>query len=276
VREGRSARGDGSWLDDRSQDCTHSRNLLPMTKTSRETIRLYYYTGKQWGLKALWEKRLKISLYQELNDPFELSPFDLSQRAARTFWDRQVQRVLAGRHGLIGLSEDWRSTQMWSHYGEKHTGLCLGFDVSREFAAPITYIDNPLPDPTPRRQELRSAGVEVLEAALRHKSSAWSYEKEWRLRVPLPQAVDGLHFKQFDDEMHLREVIIGPRCPLSAAEVVEAVVSPPLDVEIFQARAAHGDFAMVKHERASTRTAAGFRAALSLAKDVYAHELPDD
>ena len=247
-----------------------------MNDTDQNTIRLYYYTGKQWGLKSLWEKRLKIARYQELNDPFELAPFDLSKKASRTLWDRQVERILANGHGLICFSEDWRSLQMWSHYGEKHTGLCLGFDVDGEFAAPMTYIDQLLPDPTDQGRELRSATSEILEAALRYKSSVWRHEKEWRLRVPLPQSIDGLCFKKFDDHMHLREVIIGPKCSLTPADVVEAVVNPPMDVEIFQARTAFGSFEMCKHERISTHTATGFRAALRLAKDVYAHELPEN
>ena len=48
--------------------------------------RLYYYTGKQWGIKSLWEKRLKIARYQDLNDPFELIPFDRTNKRSRQFY----------------------------------------------------------------------------------------------------------------------------------------------------------------------------------------------
>ena len=34
----------------------------------RFRMRLYYYTAKQWGMKSLGEKRLKIAEYAYLND----------------------------------------------------------------------------------------------------------------------------------------------------------------------------------------------------------------
>lgn len=245
-------------------------------KTDPGSIRLFYFTGKQWGLKALWEKRLKVSQYADVNDPFELAPFDLSSKRSRRLWEAQVKRVLQSGHGILCFSEDWRSTLMWSHYGEKHTGLCLGFDVAREFVQPIEYIDKLLPDPIDYKKRLRGLSTEVLEAALRHKHSGWSYEREGRLRVRLADSNDGLFFKKFDDDMHLREVIIGPRCSLTTADVAEAVVNPPLDVDIMKARASFGSFDVCQQKMVSTHTTKGFRAALALARDVYHHELPDD
>ena len=56
-------------------------------------MRLYYYTSKQWGMKSLWEKRLKIAQYADLNDPFELLPFQQQDKDARTHI-RMVQGVL--------------------------------------------------------------------------------------------------------------------------------------------------------------------------------------
>ena len=71
--------------------------------------RLYYYTGKQWGMKVLWEERLKIAQYREVNDPFELVPFDRTKKKSRDFWDRQVDSLLLGRFGILCFSEDWRT-----------------------------------------------------------------------------------------------------------------------------------------------------------------------
>jgi hypothetical protein len=37
-------------------------------------MRLYYLTAEGWARKVLEERRVKISLFGELNDPFELLP----------------------------------------------------------------------------------------------------------------------------------------------------------------------------------------------------------
>ena len=190
-----------------------------MDPTSLRTKRLYYFTGKHWGLKCLWEKRLKVTRYQELNDPFELAPFELPDARARQFWADQVDRVLTGDQGLLCFSDDWRSPLMWSTYAEKHGGLCLGFDVATDFAMPVEYIEKPLAGMAALRKQLRRSGPEVIEAALRFKQSAWSHEREWRLRVELGEATDGLYFKKFDDDLHLRQVIIGAQCTLSIGDM---------------------------------------------------------
>ena len=239
-------------------------------------MRLYYYTGKQWGMKALWEKRLKVARYADVNDPFELLPFNLQRKESLSFWQNEVASFISGHWGLLCFSEDWRSTLMWSHYGEKHTGMCLGFDVPRSEAIKIHYVSERKPDPLNHELELRGVTNELLEEAMRSKYDGWAYEKERRVKVMLQHPVDGLFFKSFDDSLHLREVILGARCSMAPIDVVEAVVNPPLDVEIFQARAAFGKFAICRHELVDTQTTKGFRAALALAGNVYADELPDE
>ena len=229
-------------------------------------IRLYYYTTKAWGQKILWERRLKIARYQELNDAFEILPFDASNRRTRAYWRRQVAKVLHGSHGIVCLSATWRNPQMWAHYADKQSGMCLGFDVMREFAAPIRYVDRPLAEPTLDRGS-RELPVAVIEAALRHKHSEWRYEEEWRIRAPLANGEDGLYYLPFDRGIELREVILGPRCSLSSADVVHAVASPPLDVEIFSTRPAHDAFRIERHELLTTHNVRGFRSVLSAAPD---------
>ncbi len=247
------------------------------TSPTPQTLRLYYYTGKQWGLKALWEKRLKVARYPDVNDPFQLLPFDRRDKRLRAQLQARVDQLLSGPHGILCFSEDWRSILMWAQYGEKHTGLCLGFDVVRELAEPVVYIDTPLREPAlDRTQVLRGMSDAVFEAALRCKYSGWRHEREWRLRVRLTEATDDLHYKEFDDSLHLREVIIGPRCNLLPADVVEAVSSPPLDVDIFKATASLDSFEIRRHEEVAAHTAQGFRAALARARDVFADELPEE
>lgn len=239
------------------------------------TIRLYYYTAKRWGLKVLWERRLKIAQYKDVNDPFELIPFDRTRPAARRFWDAQVERLLAADHGVVCFSDDWRNPLMWSQYGDKHTGVCLGFDVLRDYARPMTYVDAPLAAPAPAAR-VRRLPLETLEAALRYKHAGWRHEREWRVRAPLGKSHDGVFYLPFDAGIELREVILGPRCTLEPQDIVEPVQSPPQDVEIYAARAAYASFAIERHELVSTHTIGGYRAALARASVVYADAIFDD
>jgi hypothetical protein len=42
-------------------------------------MRLYYFLDKTYGLEDISKRRLKISLLNDLNDPFELFGMQLSQ-----------------------------------------------------------------------------------------------------------------------------------------------------------------------------------------------------
>jgi hypothetical protein len=44
--------------------------------------------------------------------------------------------------GLLCFAGDWSEPVMWSHYAEKHTGICLGFDVSRSAVQQVSYQDD--------------------------------------------------------------------------------------------------------------------------------------
>lgn len=46
-------------------------------------MRVYYYTSEQHGLSNIINKRIKISLLNELNDPFEFLGVDLSDKEFR-------------------------------------------------------------------------------------------------------------------------------------------------------------------------------------------------
>jgi len=222
-------------------------------------MRLYYYTAKQWGLKILWEKRLKIAQYANLNDPFELIPFDLSDKESRNVWRSAVTALSIG-HGVLCFSESWTSTLMWAHYGDKHAGLCLGFEIEDgPHLTKIDYVDSRLPCPIDKEQELAGINSDVLEKALNHKHSGWAYEKEHRLRVSLQDKRDGNFYYNFNSAVRLREVIIGAQSTLSIIDVAEAIGNEPEDdVEIWTARPAFQTFSLCRNEARPHEIIAGF------------------
>lgn len=81
--------------------------------------------------------------------------------------------------GILSLTEEWDDMLMWSHYGNQHGGICIGFYTSIDFfrtAFPITYTDT-----FPIIQRPQDGEETILEKTLLTKASCWEYEREWRV-----------------------------------------------------------------------------------------------
>ncbi|MDW9570209.1 DUF2971 domain-containing protein [Sinorhizobium meliloti] len=45
-------------------------------------------------------------------------------------------------YGIVCLSDNWQHPMMWSHYADRHRGICLAFDVvGTRPIIPISYTD---------------------------------------------------------------------------------------------------------------------------------------
>lgn len=91
---------------------------------------------------------------------------------------------LINNSGILCLSERNDVTLMWSHYANKHTGVCLGFRGLKQNdgqgAVKVRYTNEfkPLPFVEPiSRPENIAATINLFCT----KASAWEYEKEVRL-----------------------------------------------------------------------------------------------
>ncbi len=132
----------------------------------------------------------------------------------------QIERELRIHYerGVCCFSMTYASPVLWSHYGDQHRGLCIGYGLDRR------------PKPQLRRVIYggsRSVRTSVLTRALIHEDSkakagldrdvllrkarGWGYEKEWRLIGD-----------QGDQEspLLLKEVTFGVRCPMSVVHAV--------------------------------------------------------
>src|SRR6266481_5957729 len=113
-------------------------------------MRAYKFLNQQYGLKSLYERRLRRTRINELNDPFELRPYDLTNPKDRwAFLSTRDQ--LAPLYGLLCFSAAWSDPVIWAHYSDKHRGLCLGFEIPSEVekvrTKRVDYICDPLPFP---------------------------------------------------------------------------------------------------------------------------------
>jgi hypothetical protein len=209
---------------------------------------VYKFLTAEFGLKSLREKRLKISTVDDLNDPFDLLPYDMKDRRIRGIV-REASRVWGAKHGMLCMSADWRDPVIWAHYADKHKGLCLGFEVGETKVNNVRYVDRRLPFPkTPDAIDIEEAYDWFLT-----KFKSWEYEKEVRSWIELVDTFDsGLHFKSFDASLRLVKVIAGARCRTSLQELKNSV-RPFTDVEFIKARAGFGEFEIVVDERGFAR-----------------------
>jgi len=186
-------------------------------------MRLYYFTSTTYGLQAIHNRRLKIARILELNDPFEfLSPVfeDRQSRAIANRWKAQMSK----RFGVLCMSTTWQHPLLWGHYGDKHAGICLSFDVLEQKAfTAVEYVQA-----RPTLQDLNITDLHEMDEArmkrlLHIKFEAWSYESEYRVFVRLENAEKGLYFANFEPFIALREVIVGHRSEATRARVKQAI-----------------------------------------------------
>jgi hypothetical protein len=207
-------------------------------------MRLYYMTSEHWGSSDLARKHLKFSRFDDLNDPFELLSAHLGERSARHFYD-SLRGAVAERFGVVCFSDNWRSPVMWAHYGDKHKGLCLGFDVKE--AAEVKYQPQRLKHELDQTQTGVRVSAELVKIAMTTKFDEWSYEREWRVFKELTaQHLDGNYYQEFGDVILLREVIIGARCNLTANDISKLVGDVEQSVTVIKARPAFQRFEVTR------------------------------
>jgi hypothetical protein len=207
--------------------------------------RLYHLTSSEFAISAIVFSRLKVARFSALNDPFEL--------LARSALNGHAPGLLAKKrqmdheNGLLCFSEDWTDPVLWTHYGARHTGICLGFDLEEGFAKKITYQDDRLND----GHLVGKTDNEILDLLLYTKFESWRYEREWRVLLDLNETASegALSFFSFSDKLKLTEVVLGADCTLSIEAVRKLLSIHHPDATAVGTRLAFGSFAIVPLER---------------------------
>ncbi len=212
-------------------------------------IRVYHLTTADFAISDLSLGRLKISRFSDSNDPFELMAFSFDdgnrRQALRKFKDEYDRHT-----GLLCFSADWTSPVLWSHYGARHRGICLGFDVPRNAVLKVQYTDQRLREQARKINDMSNIDDALRDLLICTKFRHWEYEKEFRVEVPLNKAMaEGkYHFCPFNENLQLAEVILGPLCDLSINAARKLVRSMFPTAITYQARLAIKSFHIVPKE----------------------------
>jgi hypothetical protein len=211
--------------------------------------RVYHLTSAEYALDNIRRGRLKVSRFSDSNDPFEL--------LSLTFDDGESRRILRNfkkeydrTTGLLCFSENWVNSVLWSHYGARHHGICLGFNALKTDTLTVKYADARIRNFVQKIMDKHDINDAMQELLICTKFRHWEYEKEVRIKIPLNKAFPEQqnYYWPFNPNLELAEVILGPLCPRSLDEVRAIVTSLYPSAVTIQARLAINSFSIVPKE----------------------------
>lgn len=211
--------------------------------------RVYHFLNQKYGLENLQRRRLKISIINELNDPFELlgpSTEESALRQSFVSWKNRMSK----HFGVLCFSLGRQNPVQWSHYADAHRGICLGFDIENEEALlRVRYRKKRLANTSEAFSGLDEAHPEEkMKEVLSTKFSHWCYEQEVRMFVGLsePDPETGHFFFRFSDGIVLKEVVVGAKADISRDDISRALGDLVPGVDVFRGRLAFRSFDVVR------------------------------
>ncbi len=156
---------------------------------------LYKYKGIQTiedmdrAVDIIKNNRIYIPTRTQLNDPLECKYIPQMTFAIAGNWiTSSAQRVsyivesIMDKYRILSLSSDGKNLQMWAHYANNYSGICIEFKNTGEFeqAQSVKYTSEP-----PDFKTLFELDPPEIDKWVREsyfiKSMGWSYESEYRI-----------------------------------------------------------------------------------------------
>jgi len=201
-----------------------------------------------YALENLQNRRLKVSLLNDLNDPFELIGARMERSGIRRQM-REWKNHMAEITRLLCFSKKFSNPVLWSHYADKHRGVCLAFEIPDDYLHEVTYASARLG--LDLEQEVsRPGGISEQHAfsLLTTKFLDWQYEEEVRMFVKPHEVlhVGDLQFFPFSNLLSLRKILLGPRCNLDLQTIRAALQPQDRQVEIHSTRLAFQSYRVIR------------------------------
>lgn len=213
-------------------------------------MRVYNLSSERYSITNISNRRLKVSTIDDLNDPYELLGLQLYNKDFRKKF-RQKRAEFARDFGILCFSKSWHNPVLWSHYGDKHAGVCLGFDVTDSLLTNVRYYPSLKSMESAIRINDGQIASELLRELVFMKFQDWSYEEEARIIVRLDSCEkDGpLYFYPFSSDVSLREIIIGPRGTKTPQKFLRLVKPVARGLRILKSRLAFRSYEVIRNKR---------------------------
>jgi Protein of unknown function (DUF2971) len=197
--------------------------------------------------RAISEARIQLAdiAYHATNHEYTYSETEAEEWLLTSQIESELLRHY--ERGVCCFSTTYASPLLWSHYGDQHRGICVGYGLDRRpkpemhrvvygggRSVRTSVLIRALVDEEP------SAKKELDRDVLLRKARGWNYEKEYRLL--------GVQGDQ-DSPLLLKEVTFGLRCPLSVVHtLVKALADRGTDMRYFQMYELRGRFVLRRSE----------------------------
>jgi hypothetical protein len=180
----------------------------------------------------------------EANHELKQIEYDVSQEKAeiRLLTAKIYQELLSQyERGVCCFSTTYNSPVLWSHYGDQHKGICIGYHLNRTpkpVLQKVIYGGNRIINTSTVARALINESKEDQEQldrdVLLRKAPGWRYEREWRLI--------GSQGSQ-DSCLGLKDITFGSRCPESVKHtVVQALKGRRQPVEFYEMSEVRGTY----------------------------------
>lgn len=212
-------------------------------------MRVYHYLEVKWALEDIRRRRLKLSKTDDMNDPYEWRCVRSTHGPSQSVLEK-TERDIAEVHGALCFSRSWNNILMWSHYGDRHKGICLGFDVPKKWTNEVRYVGN-VQLVGNLRAISRKRKVRLVNRLNWAKYEGWCYEQEVRVKGSRAEVDEETrqYFVNFSERLKLKEVIAGARFPWSKKPIEDALEGYSEDVKIVKARPSSTRFEIIVDER---------------------------
>lgn len=175
----------------------------------------------------------------KMNDVFEGAAFGIESSAEVNRYE--IQRI-QDELFLKSFSYAKDSNLMWSHYGDAHKGICIGYDFSkasrevRRHLYPVQYSDT-------RFSFMDAERIASHPFLLLRKSTDWKYEKEFRL-IYRKDELCGKTNLQLDC---ISEITFGLRADPQQIEIVKRLIKN-MPICLYQTKQEENSFKLTRRE----------------------------
>ncbi len=224
-------------------------------------MRVFHFLNETYALKTICEQRLKVSKFTDLNDPFEMYAPELSSKAHRVLF-KGFRKEMSKTTGLLCFSKSWNNPVLWSHYGDRHKGIALEFEVPNEILNDVNYVSQRLLfDPSGLNTEKLSK--EDLRKILTTKFEHWKYEQETRIILPSDYYYeeDNLRYLNLDGNslgIKLKGIIHGTLCQTTEKQIADSLPKGR-SISLLKVRLAFRSFTVVQNKSIKLRRIEGKR-----------------
>jgi hypothetical protein len=222
-----------------------------VSKEVSETLKRVQIQGKKASIhsekiaRTEAENKLASIAYHATNPDYEVGVSE----AERWLIVQEIEHELKRHYdrGVCCFSTNYSSPVLWSHYGDQHKGICIGYSLDR----------NPRPNPqkvvygksrSVTTSTLVKAFLNESKEAMEHldqeiflrKAKGWSYEKEWRL-------IDKKGIQ--NSPLLLKEITFGLRCTISVIHsIVQSLSGRKSAVNFYEMYEVRGNYTLRRRE----------------------------